>query len=81
MVMKRGKSMVRHVVNADITGTVFKIETSVDTKVETGEPLIILESMKMEIPVAASIAGRVTEILVAEGDAIAEGQALAVIEG
>lgn len=73
--------MARHEINADITGTVFKIETSVGAQVAEGDMLIVLESMKMEIPVEAPAAGRVAEILVAEGDAIAEGQVLAVIEG
>lgn len=73
--------MARHVINADITGTVFKIETSVGAAVAADNTLIVLESMKMEIPVDAPIAGIVAEILVAEGEAIAEGQALIVIEG
>ncbi len=73
--------MARHVINADITGTVFKIETSVGAAVAADSTLIVLESMKMEIPVDAPIAGIVAEILVAEGEAIAEGQALIVIEG
>lgn len=73
--------MARHVINADITGTVFKIETSVGAAVAADSTLIVLESMKMEIPVDTPIAGIVAEILVAEGEAIAEGQALIVIEG
>lgn len=73
--------MARHVINADITGTVFKIETNVGAAVAADSTLIVLESMKMEIPVDAPIAGIVAEILVAEGEAIAEGQALIVIEG
>lgn len=72
--------MARHVINADITGTVFKIETSVGAAVDAGTTLIVLESMKMEIPVEAPAAGRVAEILVAEGASIDEGQALIVVE-
>lgn len=73
--------MARHEINADITGTVFKIETSAGEKVAAGDVLIVLESMKMEIPVEAPAGGRIAQILVAEGDSIAEGQMLAVIEG
>lgn len=73
--------MARHVINADITGTVFKIETTIGAAVSAENTLIVLESMKMEIPVDAPCAGIVKEILVSEGDAIAEGQALIVIEG
>lgn len=73
--------MARHVINSEITGTVFKIETAIGAAVASGDVLIVLESMKMEIPVEAPAAGKVVEILVAEGDAIAEGQALATVEG
>jgi len=73
--------MARHVINSEITGTVFKIETAVGAAVSSGDVLIVLESMKMEIPVEAPAAGKVVEILVAEGEAIAEGQALATVEG
>ncbi|MFC3678353.1 acetyl-CoA carboxylase biotin carboxyl carrier protein subunit [Ferrovibrio xuzhouensis] len=72
--------MTRHVINADITGTVFKIETAVGAAVDVGATLIVLESMKMEIPVEAPAAGKVTEILVAEGASINEGQPLIVVE-
>ena len=44
------------------------------------DPVVILESMKMEIPVGAPSAGRVAEILVEEGEAVEEGQEVAVIE-
>ena len=67
-------------VEAQIAGSVWKIETAVGTEVEEEDVLMILESMKMEIPVEAPCAGRVGEILVAEGDAIEEGAVLAVIE-
>jgi biotin carboxyl carrier protein len=73
--------MARHVINADITGTVFKVETAAGASVASGATLLVLESMKMEIPVDAPVAGKVVEILVAEGASIDEGQALIVIEG
>ena len=65
---------------AQIAGSVWKIETTVGAEVEEEDVLMILESMKMEIPVEAPCAGRVSEIRVAEGDAIEEGAILAVIE-
>jgi biotin carboxyl carrier protein len=58
---------------ADITGTVWKVEVSVGQSVAAGETLLIVESMKMEIPVSAQAAGVVKEIFVAEGDLIEDG--------
>jgi acetyl-CoA carboxylase biotin carboxyl carrier protein len=66
-------------VEAQITGNVWKIEKAVGDAVEEGETLIILESMKMEIPVEAPCAGTVAEIRVAEGQSVEEGAVLAVI--
>ena len=65
---------------SEIPGTVFKIEVQVGDEVAADDPLIVLESMKMEIPVDAPRAGRVAEILVEEGEAVEEGQEIAVIE-
>ena len=67
-------------VAAEIAGSVFKIETEVGAQVEEEDVLVVLESMKMEIPVEAPSAGRVSEIRVAEGDSIEEGAVLAVLE-
>ena len=66
-------------IEAQITGNVWKIEKSVGDAVEEGETLIILESMKMEIPVEAPCAGTISEIRVAEGDSVEEGAILAVL--
>lgn len=66
-------------IEAQITGNVWKIEKSVGDAVEEGETLIILESMKMEIPVEAPCAGTIAEIRVAEGDSVEEGAILAVL--
>ncbi len=66
-------------IEAQITGNVWKIEKSVGDTVEEGEELIILESMKMEIPVEAPCAGTISEIRVAEGDSVEEGAVLAVL--
>jgi len=67
-------------VEAEIAGNVWKVEAQVGAAVEEEDVLLILESMKMEIPVEAPCAGRVAEIRVAEGDSIEEGAVLAVIE-
>jgi len=67
-------------VNAHITGTVWKIEVKVGERIEEGTVVSILESMKMEMPVESEIAGTVTKILVAEAQAVAEGQPLVEVE-
>jgi acetyl-CoA carboxylase biotin carboxyl carrier protein len=66
-------------VEAQIAGNVWKIEKRIGDRVAEEEVLIIIESMKMEIPVEAPCAGRIAEIRVEEGDSIEEGVVLAVI--
>lgn len=67
-------------IKTDITGTVWKVLKRVGDTVEEDEPILILESMKMEIPVAAPEHGVVTEIAVKEGDTTPEGSVVARIE-
>jgi acetyl-CoA carboxylase biotin carboxyl carrier protein len=67
-------------VEAHITGTVWKIECRVGDMVEEGDTVVILESMKMEMPVEAEDAGTVKEILCEEGQAVNEGDTLVVLE-
>ena len=67
-------------VPSDINARVFRIEVAVGDAVGAGDTLMILESMKMEIPVEAPRAGRVARILVAEEAEIVEGQELLVLE-
>lgn len=67
-------------VEAQITGNVWKIEKSVGDTVEEDDVLIIIESMKMEIPVEAPCGGRIAEIRVQEGDSVEEGSVLAILE-
>ena len=67
-------------VEAHITGTVWKIECEVGQEVEEGDTLVILESMKMEIPVEAPVAGIVSDVRVKPEDQVQEGDVLAVIE-
>jgi acetyl-CoA carboxylase biotin carboxyl carrier protein len=66
-------------VNAHITGTVWKIEVTVGDAVGEGQTCVILESMKMEMPVEAPAAGRVEAILVKEGQAVNEGDVLVTL--
>jgi acetyl-CoA carboxylase biotin carboxyl carrier protein len=67
-------------VEAHITGTVWKVEVSVGDPVEEGDTVVILESMKMEMPVEAEDEGTVKEILVQEGQSVSEGDPLVVLE-
>ena len=67
-------------VEAHITGTIFAIETEVGAKVAAGDVLVVLESMKMEMPVEAPVAGRVAEVRVSEGESVDEGAVLCVLE-
>ncbi len=72
--------MARHEVESEIQGRVWKIEVAVGDHVEEGEVLIILESMKMEIPVESPASGSITELRVELEEAIEEDQVLAVLE-
>jgi acetyl-CoA carboxylase biotin carboxyl carrier protein len=66
-------------VSAHITGTVWKIEVQVGEEVSEGQACVILESMKMEMPVEAPHAGKVHKIHVAEGQAVSEGDVLVTL--
>jgi biotin carboxyl carrier protein len=67
-------------IKAHITGEVFQITTQPGDRVQAGDPVIVLESMKMEIPVEAPRAGAVKEIRVKEGQTVQEGETVAVLE-
>jgi len=67
-------------VEAHITGIVWKIEVEVGDSVEEGDTVVILESMKMEMPVEAEDEGVVREIRCEEGQAVSEGDTLVVLE-
>ena len=67
-------------VRAEITGTVWKIVTKVGDKIEAGDNIMIVESMKMEIPVISEDSGVIVEILVDEKSAVSEGQIVAILE-
>jgi acetyl-CoA carboxylase biotin carboxyl carrier protein len=67
-------------VEAHITGTVWKVDCEIGQSVTEGDTLVILESMKMEMPVEAEDDGVVKEIVCAEGQSVSEGDTLVVLE-
>ncbi|HEX5129672.1 MAG TPA: biotin/lipoyl-binding carrier protein [Usitatibacter sp.] len=67
-------------VKSVVTGSVWKIVASVGQSLAPGDEIMVLESMKMEIPVVADDGGTLKEIRVAEGASVSEGQVVAVIE-
>ena len=67
-------------VTAPVTGTVWKIQVQVGDSVDEGQTLVILESMKMEMPVEAPSSGKVGKVHVAEGQAVEEGDVLVSLE-
>jgi acetyl-CoA carboxylase biotin carboxyl carrier protein len=67
-------------VEAHITGTVWKIECKIGQQISEGDTLVILESMKMEMPVEAEDEGKVKEIRCQEGQSVSEGDTLVVLE-
>jgi acetyl-CoA carboxylase biotin carboxyl carrier protein len=73
--------MARIEIKSEITGTVWKLTRKPGDRVESGDALIIIESMKMEIPVITEDPGTVKEILVKEKEPVAEGQVVAVLDG
>jgi acetyl-CoA carboxylase biotin carboxyl carrier protein len=66
-------------VRAEMVANVWKVVAQEGQPIEAGDTVVILESMKMEIPVLAETAGTLAKLHVAEGDAIAEGGLIAVI--
>jgi acetyl-CoA carboxylase biotin carboxyl carrier protein len=67
-------------IRSDITGTVWKIVVQEGAALQAEDTIMVLESMKMEIPVLAPESGRLLKLLVAEGAPVREGQDLAVFE-
>ena len=70
----------QHGIDSHIAGNLWQVQVSAGQQVAAGDVLVIVESMKMEIPVEAEAAGTVRQLLVAVGEQIAEGQAVAEIE-
>lgn len=67
-------------IEAQVTGNVWKIERAVGDPVEEEDVILVIESMKMEIPVEAPCAGRISEIRTAEGDSVEEGDVLVILD-
>ena len=72
--------MARIEIESEVTGNVWKVEVEAGARVDAGDVLMILESMKMEIPVEAPDTGTVTELRVAVEDAVEEDQVVAILE-
>ncbi|MBF6617157.1 MAG: acetyl-CoA carboxylase biotin carboxyl carrier protein subunit [Candidimonas sp.] len=72
--------MARTEIGSPVTGTVWKVERAVGDKVEDGDVIMILESMKMEIPLEATSAGVIAELTVEPGASVDEDQILCVLE-
>ena len=69
-----------HKVRSEVTGSVWKLEVTVGQVVNEGDTLLIVESMKMEIPITAPASGVVTEIFVSEGEAVSDDQLVVVLD-
>jgi acetyl-CoA carboxylase biotin carboxyl carrier protein len=67
-------------VRAEMVANVWKVVVAEGDRVDDGDTVVILESMKMEIPVLAEESGTIIQLKVAEGDVIQEGDLIAVIE-
>jgi acetyl-CoA carboxylase biotin carboxyl carrier protein len=80
IICERGGNMAKEVVEAPITGTIISIEVKVGDKVEEGDVLLYIESMKMENPIMAPVKGTVAEIKVAAKQVVESGKPLVVIE-
>jgi acetyl-CoA carboxylase biotin carboxyl carrier protein len=72
--------VAKYEAKTEVTGSVWKIVTAVGQALEAGDTVMIVESMKMEIPVIAEEAGRIAEFRVQEGASIAEGQVVAILD-
>lgn len=72
--------MAKEKLQSDVTGAVVSIDVEVGARVSAGDTVLVLESMKMEMPVTAPCDGTIIEILVETSQSVDEGQTVAVIE-
>ncbi|KPK07265.1 MAG: biotinylated protein [Betaproteobacteria bacterium SG8_39] len=72
--------MAERKLQCEVAGKIVRIEAPAGARVAPDDPILIVESMKMEIPLVAPVAGMVSGIHVAEGDEVAEGQHAATLE-
>jgi acetyl/propionyl-CoA carboxylase alpha subunit len=77
----RAAALAAGALHAPMPGTVLRVDVQEGQAVAAGEPLVVLEAMKMELAVSAPAAGTVTAVLVAAGDLVARGQALVELDG
>jgi biotin carboxyl carrier protein len=66
-------------IRSEVSGSVWKVEVTVGQQVNEGDTLVVVESMKMEIPITAPAAGTVTDILVAEGESVVDDQIILML--
>jgi biotin carboxyl carrier protein len=67
-------------VASEVTGSIWKLRVAPGDQVDSGQELLVMESMKMEIPLFSPVGGTVSEVRVSEGDSVGEGEVLLVIE-
>ena len=72
--------MARFEARTEVAGVVALIETRVGDRIGSGDPVLFVESMKMQIPVLVEEAGTLRQLLVSKGEAVAEGQVVAILE-
>ena len=72
--------MAEQQVDSEVGGTVWRLECAEGDLLAEGDAILIVESMKMEIPLAAPVGGRVVKLLVKVGDVVAEGQPVAIVD-
>lgn len=72
--------MAKYEARSEVTGTVWKVLVKPGDTIAEGDHLMIIESMKMEIPIVAQGSGRVADLLVEEGEPVSEGQVVAMID-
>jgi acetyl-CoA carboxylase biotin carboxyl carrier protein len=77
--VEEGRFMIEEI-RAEMVASVWKIVVAEGDAVSDGDTLVILESMKMEIPVLSEVAGTVAKLAVAEGDVVQQGDLIAVVE-
>ena len=73
--------MARIEAKSEVMGLVALVEGKVGDRIAAGDTVMLIESMKMQIPVLVEESGTLSQILVAEGDAVSEGQVVAILEG
>jgi acetyl-CoA carboxylase biotin carboxyl carrier protein len=76
----REELRVAEEIRAEMVANIWKVVVSEGDQVEDGDTIVILESMKMEIPLVAESSGRITQLKVAEGDIVQEGDLIATID-